>query len=74
MIIPSDTEGAMHGFYFDYLLDGKEMHTDAADIFTQYYPYKHKSFTIYAGKEDSVMVLLTVCRDIRKPSVTPSGS
>ncbi len=71
---PSDAEGRKKGFYFDYILDGKESHADAADIVSTYYPYKHNQFTIYAGKEDSVNVLLTVWRDIRKTSLTPSGS
>lgn len=61
-------------FYFDYILDGKEMHVNADEIVSAYYPDKNKTFTIYAGKDDSVLVLLTVGRDIRKPSVTPSGS
>ena len=65
---------AMQGFYFDYILDGKEMHVNADEIVSAYYPDKNKTFTIYAGKDDSVLVLLTVGRDIRKPSVTPSGS
>ena len=68
----SGSEAAIQGFYFDYIIDGREMHTDAADIVTNYYPSKHNTFTIYAGKEDSVMVFLTVSRDIRKPSITPS--
>ena len=61
-------------FYFDYILDGKEMHVNADEIVSTYYPDKNKTFTVYAGKDDSVLVLLTVGRDIRKPSVTPSGS
>lgn len=74
----SDSESlrpaAVQSFYFDYILDGKEMHTDAADIVSTYYPYKHNTFTMYAGKDDSVLVLLTICGDTRKPSVSPSGS
>lgn len=61
-------------FYFDFILDGKEMHVDAAEIVSTYYPDKHNQFTIYAGKDDSVLVSLTVAYDIRKPSFTPSGS
>ncbi|MEJ7827878.1 MAG: hypothetical protein WKF91_06780 [Segetibacter sp.] len=68
----SDSEPANQSFYFDYILDGREMHIDAADIVSNYYPSKHNTFTIYAGEIDSFLLSLTVSRDIRKPSVTPS--
>jgi hypothetical protein len=48
------------------------MHIDAADIVSNYYPSKHNTFTIYAGEVDSFLLSLTVSRDIRKPSITPS--
>ncbi len=67
-----DSDAAKQSFYFEYTLDGKEMHTDAADIFSDYYHYKHISYRLNAGKQDSVMVLLTVYRDMRKFSITPS--
>ncbi|MBA3674724.1 MAG: hypothetical protein H0W75_07175, partial [Chitinophagaceae bacterium] len=54
------------------IIDGREKHIDAADIVSNYYPSKHNAFTIYAGEVDSALLLLTVSRDIRKSSVTPS--
>ena len=68
----SDPEAAIQGFYFDYIIDGREKHIDAADIVSNYYPSKQNTFTIYAGEVDSALLLLTVSRDIRKTSVTPS--
>jgi len=66
------SEAAIQNFYFDYIIDGREKHIDAADIVSNYYPSKHNTFTIYAGEVDSALASLTVSRDIRKPSVTPS--
>jgi hypothetical protein len=68
----SDPVAANQSFYFEYILDGREKHIDATDIVSTYYPSKHNTFTIYAGEVDSFLVSLTVSRDIRKPSVTPS--
>jgi len=61
--------------YFDYTLDGKEMHVDAADIMSTYRANNTDTvFTIHAGKEDGTTLLLTVPHDMTKPSTTPSGS
>jgi hypothetical protein len=63
--------------YFDYTIDGKEMHADAADISSNY--TANKTDTIFhldahAGKEGDPALLLTVPHDMAKPSTTPSGS
>lgn len=61
--------------YFDYTLDGKEMHVDAADIMCTYRANNtEKVFSIHAGKEDGTTLLLTIPQDMTKPSTTPSGS
>jgi hypothetical protein len=61
--------------YFDYTIDGKEMHVDAADIMSTYRANNTDTvFTIHAGKEDGTTLLLTVPHDMTKPSITPSGS
>lgn len=62
------------GFYFDYTLDGKEMHVDAEDISSTYYPDQNNRFAIFAGKDGAITLLLTVSQDMTKGSVTPSGS
>jgi hypothetical protein len=61
--------------YFDYTIDGKEMHVDAADIMSTYRANNTDTvFTIHAGKEDGTTLLLTIPHDMTKPSTTPSGS
>lgn len=62
------------GFYFDYTIDGKEMHVDAEDISSSYYPDQNNRFAIFAGKDETVKLLLTVSQNMTKGSVTPSGS
>jgi hypothetical protein len=49
----SDSDAAKQGFYFDYIIDGREKHIGAIDIVSNYYPSKHNIFTIYAGEVDS---------------------
>jgi hypothetical protein len=63
--------------YFNYTIDGKEVHVDAADISSTY--MANKTDTIYhldahAAKEGDYALLLTVPHDMTKPSATPSGS
>jgi len=63
--------------YFDYTIDDKEMHADAADISSNY--TANKTDTIFhldahVGKEGDPALLLTVPHDMAKPSTTPSGS
>ncbi|MBA3674699.1 MAG: hypothetical protein H0W75_07040, partial [Chitinophagaceae bacterium] len=63
--------------YFDYTIDGKEMHADAADISSNY--TANKTDTVFhldahAAKEGGTALLLTVPHDMAKPSTTPSGS
>jgi hypothetical protein len=72
----TDSKTANSGdMYFDYTIDGKEMHADAADIFCTYRANNTDTvFTIHAGKEDGTTLLLTVPHDMTKPSITPSGS
>ncbi len=63
--------------YFDYTIDGKEMHVDAADISSTYSANKTDTvfhLNAHAGKEDDPALLLTVPHDMAKPSTTPSGS
>jgi hypothetical protein len=61
--------------YFDYTIDSKEMHVDAADISSTYRANNTDTvFTIHAGKEDGTTLLLTIPHDMTKPSTTPSGS
>jgi len=63
--------------YFEYTIDGKEMHVDAADISTTYSANKTDTvfhINAHAGKEDDPALLLTVPHDMTKPSTTPSGS
>ena len=61
--------------YFDYTIDGKEMHIDAADVMSTYRASNTDTvFTIHAGKDGATTLLLTVPHDMTKPSVTPSGS
>lgn len=61
--------------YFDYTLDGKEMHVDEADLHATYAQTTNSNkFSIYVGKESGTQLLLTIPRDMTKPSTTPSGS
>ncbi len=67
--------GSTGDFYFDYTIDGKEMHVDAADIMCTYRANNtEKVFSIHAGKEDGTTLLLTIPFDMTKPSATPSGA
>ncbi|MEJ7674278.1 MAG: hypothetical protein WKF59_16685 [Chitinophagaceae bacterium] len=63
--------------YFDYTIDGKEMHVDVANISSTY--TASKTDTIYhldahTAKEGDYALLLTVPHDMTKPSATLSGS
>jgi len=63
--------------YFDYTIDGKEMHVNVEDISSSY--TANKTDTIFhldahAAKEGEPALLLTVPHDMTKPSTTPSGS
>jgi len=61
--------------YFDYTLDGKEMHVDANDIMSTYRANNtEKVFSIHAGKDGGTTLLLTIPQDMTMPSTTPSGS
>ena len=60
--------------YFDFTVDGKEMHIKPADVTGSYYvTAKSKTFKIFAGNEGT-QVLLTIPHDMTQPSSTPSGS
>lgn len=65
---------AKDGFYFDYTIDGKEMHVDAEDILSTYTESVDTSLLIFAGKEDATKISLAIPYLISKPSTTPSGS
>ena len=63
--------------YFDYTIDGKEMHVDAADISSTYQASNTDTIfhlNAHAAKEGDPALLLTVPHDMTKPSTTPSGS
>ena len=60
--------------YFDYTIDGKEMHADAADILSTYTESVDTSLLIFAGAEGATTVSLAIPHLISKPSTTPSGS
>ena len=60
--------------YFDYTVDGKEMHVDADDILSTYTESVDTSLLIFAGKEDGTKISLAIPYLISKPSTTPSGS
>ena len=63
--------------YFDYTIDGKEMHVDAADISSTYQASNTDTIfhlNAHAAKEGDPALLLTVPHDMAKPSTTPSGS
>ena len=69
------SSGNSSDLYFDYTLDGKEMHVDAADIMSTYRANNTDTvFTIHAGKDDNSTLLLSIPHDMTKPSTTPSGS
>ncbi len=73
----SETSGSgdTGDLYFDFTLDGKEMHVDAADILSTYRASNTDTvFKFHAGKEDGPILILTLPHDMTKPSTTPSGS
>ena len=61
--------------YFEYTIDGKEMHVDAADISTNYTANKTDTvFHLLTLAEDDPALGFTIPHDMSKPSTTPSGS
>ena len=62
------------GLYFNYTIDGKEMHVDADDISSTYTESSDTSLLIFAGAEGATIVSLAIPYLISKPSTTPSGS
>ena len=60
--------------YFDYTVDGKEIHADAADISSTYTESVDTSLLIFAGKEEGTKISLAIPYLLSKPSTTPSGS
>ena len=60
--------------YFDFTVDGKEMHIDAADISSTYTELVDTSLLIFAGADGATTVSLAIPYLISKPSTTPSGS
>ncbi len=60
--------------YFDFTIDGKEMHIDSDDISSTYTESVDTSLLIFAGKEDATKISLAIPYLISKPSTTPSGS
>lgn len=62
-------------FYFDYSVDGKELHVNPEDVSASYYVTgKNKVFKIFASKENEPGVMLVIPHDMTQPSSTPNGS
>lgn len=70
----SGTNANSSDLYFDYTIDGKEMHTNAADISSTYTESTDTSLLIFAGADGATTVSLAIPYLISKPSTTPSGS
>jgi len=72
----ADNSSTGKGLYFDYTIDGKEVHVAADDILTTYNQFgKDKiEFKIFAGKENGPQLLLTIPQNMSKPSNTANGS
>lgn len=61
--------------YFDFTVDGKEMHVAADDISSTYdATNKDTTFKIFAGKEGAPTLLLIIPHNVANPSSTPNGS
>ena len=66
--------------YFDFTIDGKEIHIKEEDVLTSYNEIALKTggkrtvFKIMAGNYGEVSLVLTTPKDMTKPSSTPSGS
>ncbi len=61
--------------YFDYTVDGKEMHIAPGDISSNFNNTGgHPVFKIFAGADGATGVMLVVPKDMKGPSSTPSGS
>ena len=60
--------------YFDFTVDGKEMHIEADDISSTYTELVDTSLLIFAGADGATTVSLAIPYLISKPSTTPSGS
>lgn len=62
-------------FYFNFIVDGKEINIKTDDVSTIYNTaLKKPTFKIFAGKDGEPTILLTTTADMTKPSSTPSGS
>jgi hypothetical protein len=71
--VESNTTGK--ALYFDFTLDGKEIHIPAEDILTSYNVTSTDTvFKVFAGKDGGLSLVLTIPHDMAKPSTTPSGS
>jgi len=61
--------------YFDFTVDGKEMHIAAEDISSTYdATNKDTTFKIFAGKDGEPTVMLVIPHNVAGPSTTPNGS
>ena len=71
----SKEEISQDDFYFIFTVDGKEIVLNPLDVSTSYNSYlKKPTFTIYAGKDGEITVMLVTTADMAKPSSIPSGS
>ena len=62
-------------FYFNFIVDGKEIDIKTDDVSTTYNTaLKKPTFKIFTGKDGEPSILLTTTADMTKPSSTPSGS
>ncbi|MEO7311339.1 MAG: hypothetical protein ABIX01_13135 [Chitinophagaceae bacterium] len=61
--------------YFDFTVDGKEMHIAADDISSSYdATKKDTTFKIFAGKAGDPTLLIIIPHNVAGPSSTPNGS
>ncbi|MCC7030040.1 MAG: hypothetical protein IT257_07025 [Chitinophagaceae bacterium] len=62
-------------YYFDFSVDGKELHIKPEDVTASYRQNGGIDvLKIFAGKEGEPTIVLTIPADPRKPSSTPNGS
>jgi len=72
---PSSPATSSGGLYFDFTVDGKEMHVAEDDVLTTYDEISgNKIFKIFAGKDGETSLVVTIPQDMTKASTTPSGS
>lgn len=62
-------------YYFDFTADGKEFQIAADDVSATLSNVNgHPAFKIFAGADDKTGIMLTIPKNMKSPSSTPSGS